>query len=236
MEAQATTSNGFTRVPTVVRRRRLVEDHDDLVRALAYQVARRHNLDRCSLDVDDLYSVGILGLFDAEARFDETAGCPFRSFAKFRVKGAMLDEIRRRDTMPRRLRTANLQLIRAAEKISKKKGSPATNSELAASTGMSLQRVLEIKQRADSHRPAAPETITSTFQAPDEVVELKERYEQLSAAIQMLNEREQLILDLYFQREMTLREIAEILEVTEGRVCQIKGAALRRLRTLLTES
>jgi RNA polymerase sigma factor for flagellar operon FliA len=212
----------------------LVDDHSDLVRMVARQVARRHDLGRCSLDEDDLFSVGILGLFDAEKRFDDTSGCPFRTFAEFRIKGAMLDEIRRRDTMPRRLRAANIKITRAADVIQRRTGREATPDELAEATGMTPERVRTIQQRADAHRPAAPEMLTSRDISPFEAVEAKERYEQLATAIAGLKDREQLVLDLYFQRDMTLREIAEILGVTEGRVCQIKGASITRLREALT--
>jgi RNA polymerase sigma factor for flagellar operon FliA len=231
MHAHAQRTESFERVPTVVRRRRLVDDHGDLVRIVARQVAARHDLGRCSLDEDDLFSVGILGLFDSENRFDPTSGCPFRTFAEFRIKGAMLDEIRRRDTMPRRLRAANIKLSRAAEAIQRRTGRRATAEELAEATAMTVDRVHTVQLRANAHRPASPEQMASRAASPFDVVATKQRYEHLIAAIECLPEREQLVLDLYFHREMTLREIAEILDVSEGRVCQIKGEAIQCLRT-----
>ncbi len=203
---------------------------------VARQVALRHDLGRCSLDEDDLFSVGILGLFDAERRFDDSSGCPFRSFAEFRIKGAMLDEIRRRDTMPRRLRAANLKLTRATESFQRRNGRAPSPNELAELTGMTLDRVLKVLRRADAHRPAGPEPVVSDDVSPFDAVEIKQRYDRLAEAISNLSEREQTVLDLYFQRDLTLREIAAIIGVTEGRICQIKGEAIGRLRCALTDA
>jgi len=233
--------SGFTtgrhvRPTTAVRRQILVDEHADLVRVVARQVGRSSNLTRCSMDEDDLFSVGIIGLFDAEERFDPHAGTPFPTFAEFRIKGAMLDELRRRDVMPRRLRTKASKLRKTEQKLARELGEPAEQRAIAEDLGWTLGKLAAVRRQMEAFKFVPAESgiaISSDAPRPDKVAEKKERAERLAAALEQLPERDQLVLDLYFTRDHTLSEIGEILGVTEGRVSQIKSAATRKLRELL---
>lgn len=215
----------------------LVRKHEALVRAVAKRIFRRLPNHVRGFEEDDLYSVGMLGLFEAHARYEERPDATFEAFAEYRIKGAILDEVRRHDFFPRRLRAKANELQRATRKLEGELKRPPTQEELACELGLEVGELERLQSRVAPYRFVEHDMpsldLRSAADRQDAVLAQKQRQEILVAVLRELPEREQTVLDLYFNKELKLREIADILGVTEGRVCQIKSEALERARKRL---
>jgi RNA polymerase sigma factor for flagellar operon FliA len=220
-----------------VRCRRLVEEYGGLVKTVARRIMRRLPREVDGIEMMDLINVGLLGLIEADNRFDQNAGYAFEAFAEFRVKGAMLDELRRNDFFPRRLRQKANRLNNTTQALCRELGREPTDEEVALRMEMTGSDLQQLKDDVTPYHYVSPEDVWRSLVAsePDafKLIAYAETRQQLVDAISTLADREQLIIDLYFVQELTLREIAEILEVTVGRVSQIKTATLAKLRTQL---
>lgn len=200
-----------------------------------------------SMGQEDLLSHALLGLIDAIDSYDPHRDVRFESYASLRVRGAVLDALRKLDWMPRRLRRQQRQLKEAYAKLESIHGRAATDEEVCAELGWSAEELDEVLQGAQNSitlsldelltgaegTESAPRSLRlddPTSANPFQEVALQERRELVAQAIQELPERDQLVLQLYYHEEMTLREIAQILEVTESRVCQIHSRAILRLQ------
>jgi RNA polymerase sigma factor for flagellar operon FliA len=232
-DAQLTTT---TRLVTLAERRRiLVEKYGYLVKKVAGRMAQRIAHAGNCIEVDDLYAIGIEGLFDAEARYDASTGHSFETFAEFRIKGAMLDELRRRDFMPRRLRVKANKLERVARNLHRRLEREPTNAELATAMDLSVADYLKLERDVAAYRFVPVETVLDlevSTPTPHQQAVRRQKIEIFAELLQQLSEREQLVLDLYFFRDLTLREIGDVLGVTEGRVSQIKSATVKKLREM----
>lgn len=216
----------------------------DFVRKVASRMAR--NLPS-HVSLDDLIGAGILGLIDAMERYDPAKSDRFETFAEFRVKGAILDELRRYDIMARNARLKSKQLARTAQELTAVLGRPPVDHEVAKSMGLSIEdyrtlvnrvgnvRVLSLDDVSGDHDTANDRSfqLSAPDLAPDEVSSIREMREHLEQAISGLPERQQRILDMYYRREMTLKQIGVEVGVTESRVCQIMGEATSKLRVML---
>lgn len=216
----------------------------DFVRKVASRMAR--NLPS-HVSLDDLIGAGILGLIDAMERYDPAKSDRFETFAEFRVKGAILDELRRYDIMARNARLKSKQLARTAQELTAILGRPPVDHEVARSMGLNLEeyrtlvnrvgnvRVLSLDDVSGDHDTANDRSfqLSAPGLAPDEVSSIREMREHLETAISGLPERQQRILDMYYRREMTLKQIGVEVGVTESRVCQIMGEATSKLRVML---
>lgn len=216
----------------------------DFVRKVASRMAR--NLPS-HVSLDDLVGAGILGLIDAMERYDPAKSDRFETFAEFRVKGAILDELRRYDIMARNARLKSKQLARTAQQLTAILGRPPVDHEVAKSMGLSVEdyrtlvnrvgnvRVLSLDDVSGDHDTANDRSfqLSAPDLAPDEVSSIREMQEHLELAISGLPERQQRILDMYYRREMTLKQIGVEVGVTESRVCQIMGEATSKLRVML---
>lgn len=199
------------------------------------------------VSLDDLVGAGTLGLLDAVDRYDPSKADRFETFAEFRIKGAILDELRRYDLMARNARLTVKRLARKTQELTAQLGRPPVEQEMANALELGIDeyrrlvdrvgnvRVLSLDdlQRSDDSPGERMGELSSKQPGPDEAAGTRELYERLRSAISGLPERQQLILDLYYQREMTLKEIGQLVGVTESRVCQIMGEATGRLRHLL---
>lgn len=228
-------------------RDRLVMEHVPLVKTLAQRLAQRLP---AQVEVSDLMSVGVLGLIDAAGRYKPTIGVPFDAFARRRVQGAMLDSLRDLDWAPRSLRRMRREVDAAMSAARRKLGREPHEAEIAAELGLPIadyQKTLEQLRTLDigaiRSLDAPSEDGTPRIELcvdPSEGVfaqlERQELRAHLSRAIDQLPERERQILALYFEEELTLAEIGEIIGVTESRVSQLRTLALSRLRTLLRQS
>lgn len=199
------------------------------------RVARRLAMRAGSMQLaDELWSSGALGLLEAARRFDKERAIKFETFAEHRIRGAMLDELRNLDHLPRRLRAQTDQVHKARAKLAKSLGREALPEELAAEVGVSLEELGGLEQLTQPHVQIGPELrLVSADQSAEERVEQRERLSQLTGAVSGLSERMQTLLSLYYVEELTYREIARMLEVSEARVCQLHAEAIALLRGLL---
>ncbi|KJZ16567.1 MULTISPECIES: RNA polymerase sigma factor FliA [unclassified Halomonas] len=197
------------------------------------------------VDLDDLIQAGIVGLLEALGRFDASQGAQFTTFASQRVRGAMLDELRSRDWLPRSVRRQARALDEATRELQQRLGRPPEEHEIAEALDMDLvsyRRLLsdvnngqlmpfeELLAEGNEHRFSDQISMAPLAELLD-----GERREALVAAIAELPEREKLLMALYYQEELNLKEIGAVLGVSESRVCQIHSQAVSRLRARLSE-
>jgi RNA polymerase sigma factor FliA len=215
----------------------LVLRHADLVKRIAYHLAGRLPP---SVDVDDLIQAGMLGLLEAAAHYSADRGASFETFAGIRIRGAMIDALRKLDWAPRSVHRKAREVAAAIREIESETGREAKDTEIAGRMGISLADYHRIAQDSASCRLASLhddcadgtsghsedpflETVDEGFRAA------------LTAAIAQLPERERLVMSLYYDQELNLKEIGVVLNVTESRVCQLHGQALTRLKARLVD-
>jgi RNA polymerase sigma factor FliA len=218
----------------------LVRQYADLVRRIAHHLAARLP---SSVEVDDLIQAGIIGLLEAARHYSGDRGASFETYAGIRIRGAMLDELRQTDWAPRSVHRRVREAAEAMRAIEQASGRDARESEVAERMGVSLREVHEILHNAarcqvlslDAGGEDGNETLDSPDPAGGPLDQLQQREfrEALAEAIGELPERERLVMSMYYDDEMNLREIGEVLDVSESRVCQIHGQALVRLRARL---
>jgi RNA polymerase sigma factor FliA len=228
-------------------RDRLVMEHVGLVKTLAQRLAQRLP---SQVEMNDLVSVGVLGLIDAATRYKASTGVPFDAFARRRVQGAMLDALRELDWAPRSLRRMRRDMDAAIASLRHRLGREPKEEEIADAMDLSLEayekaleqlRTLEIGsvRQLDAPAPDGTPLIELCIDPSESAVtqlERKELKQHLAKAIEELPERERHILSLYYQEELTLAEIGEVIGVCESRVSQLRSLAVSRLRTTLRTS
>lgn len=216
----------------------LVEVHATLVKRIAYHLISR--LPSC-VQVEDLIQSGMIGLLEAARNYDASQGASFETYAGIRIRGSMLDEIRKGDWTPRSLHRKVREISQAMRQIETEKGRDARDSEVAERLDMSLDEYHMVLQDASSHQIVSFEDIPSRDAAvvdglsarimgPLENVQEDDLKETLAKVITSLPERERLVMSLYYDEELNLRETGEVLGVSESRVCQIHSQALIRLK------
>jgi len=224
-------------------RDRLVMEHMGLVKATAYRLMQRVP---AQVEVSDLIGVGVLGLIEAAQRFRPSSGVPFDAFARQRLQGAMLDALRGLDWAPRSARKGRRQLEAALSSLRHELGREPNEEEIAAALGLSeaeYGRLLDsvrslelatIRQLGgDDPERETLEVAIAPEELPDRRLERAELRQHLADALAHLTRREREVLALYFQEELTLAEIGEVIGVSESRVSQIRTLALARLRAHL---
>ena len=221
----------------------IVERHAELVRRIAHHLAARLP---ASVELDDLIQAGMLGLIDAARNFQADQGAAFETYASIRIRGAMIDEIRRGDWVPRSVHRRYRDLVAATREIEQRTGQPASSRQVAAALGVGIDEYHQMVEDAargqllslDAHmeeHDGEPRLAVASTATPARAFENDAFRHALGGAIGDLPEREQLVLSLYYEQEMNLREIGAVLNVSESRVCQIHGQAMVRLRARLGE-
>ncbi len=218
-----------------------IMQHAPLVKRIAY-----HLLNKLpdSVLVDDLIQAGMLGLLEALKNYDHSQGASFETYAGIRIRGSMLDEVRRSDWTPRSVHKKSRQVTEAIKEIESKTTQNATASEIAERLGISLDEYNKILQDSNNSRFFSVEELAQTGDhfieeqaqanaGPEELFGQDKFKEALAAAIGQLPEREKLVISLYYDEELNLREIGEVLSVSESRVSQISSQAMLRLRSKL---
>ncbi len=214
----------------------LVHQHAPLVKRIAYHLLARLP---ASVQADDLIQAGLIGLLEAARHFDPSQGASFETYAGIRVRGAMLDEIRRYDWMPRSVHRKARAIAEALRDIEQREGRDAEDKEVAAKLGMSLAEYHQALQDATAGRlfsldgedgEQLSDTLSDGRAGPEEQMEQQDLKRAVADCIGTLPERERLVLALYYDEELNLKEIGEVLGVSESRVCQIHNQALMRLR------
>jgi RNA polymerase sigma factor for flagellar operon FliA len=213
----------------------LIEAHVDMAVSMARRMARRLP---GSVSSEDIESAALLGLTEAARRYDDTRSEPFMGFAAKRIRGAILDHLRRIDLLTRRGRRAARLVAELARTIEAERGRPATDSDLAERLGLSLAEFQSVYAGARDAAVTSVEDVdalpqTSAAMSPLEHIERQQIRSALVRALARLDERARVILSCYYQDGLTLREIGQILGITESRVCQIHTQALGILREQL---
>lgn len=227
--------------PTRPLRDRLVIHYAPLVRAVAHRVAAGLP---SYVDHADLAQSGVFGLIDAVERFDPER-CPrFESYAAQRIRGAILDELRAQDWVPRTVRGRVRELERAQERLENRLLRAATDRELADELGVPVrdlrgltQQVQMISVEALEENSGGVSELLADHRTPDPmaVVQAREMMRQLNMAVSQLGERDRRVVELYYLENRTLAEIGRLLGVTESRVCQLHSRLVGRLRGRLEE-
>lgn len=219
----------------------LIAQYVPLVKRIAY-----HLLNRLpdSVQVDDLIQAGMLGLLEASKNYNSAQGASFETYAGIRIKGAMLDEVRRSDWTPRSVHKKSRMVSEAIREIESRTNGEARDVDIAKHLGITISEYNAILQDALSCRVFSVDELTQTgdYDGLDTIVASEGPLEGLSRdkfqaalahEIMQLPERERLVISLYYDDELNLREIGEVLNISESRVSQINAQALLRLRSRL---
>lgn len=220
-----------------INRNSVIEQYLPLVRRQAFSLKVRLP---AGVDVDDLIQAGVEGLLSCVDRFDAESGVAFSTYAHQRIRGAMIDELRSRDWLPRSVRRSGRELESTLRRLEQELGRPPEEREVAAALDMSLaeyqQLLLDTNNGLvlsyDDVLTDNPNLETSDEEtpAPEAQVSNDQLKQLLMAAIDALPEREKLVMTLYYQEELNLKEIGAVLDVTESRVSQLHSQAIKRIR------
>lgn len=206
----------------------LLQRYGSLIERVARRLAGRVGLSHLS---DELWSVGALGLLEAARRFDAARSVRFETFAEHRIRGAMLDELRKMDHLPRRLRADTERVEKSRVVLAKQLRREPSSEELAGHLAMPVEELAELELLKQPLLPLVGAlAVAVEEESIDDRIDRTLVVKRLIGAIQELNERLQLVLNLYYVEELTFKEAAMVLHVSEARVCQLHGDALRKLR------
>ncbi len=223
-------------------REQLILEYAPLVKVVAGRLSMYLGY---NVEYEDLVSYGIFGLIDAIDKFDCMKDVKFETYASLRIRGAILDQIRRMDWIPRTIRQKQKKIEAVIKEVEQSTGHMATDEEVARGLGISNEEYLEwqsqmkitglvslneyMEQGSDISQDYRRHT-TSHFEAPEERIEKEELAKVLGEALQLLTEKEQKVITLYYYEELTLKEISNILEVSESRVSQLHTRALKKMK------
>ncbi len=222
----------------------LVRQYAPLVKRIAH-----HMLGRLPshLVVDDLIQAGMIGLLEAFSKYDPTKGASFETYAGIRIRGAIIDEVRKGDWTPRSVHRNGRRISEAIASVEAREGRDAQDPEVAEELGVSLEeyyallqdsvesRLFSLDELTEAREDGPSEQLASDSPEPGGELESEVFRTALATAIDGLPEREKLVLSLYYAEELNLKEIGEILGVTESRVSQIHSQAAARLRVRLKD-
>jgi RNA polymerase sigma factor FliA len=211
-------------------RDRLIREHADAARRISLRMARR-----CPdwIAREDIVAAGMLGLIEAAERYDDTRQEPFLAFAEHRIRGAVLDELRRGDIMPRRVRQLARKISSAIHEL-EKDGEPPTDQRVAEALGVTLDHyragLSELVHVEVGPIDNEASRLVSTAVAPDVQASHRILLGRVRAALDLLEPRDVTILGLHYLEDLTYQEIADTLRITPSRVCQLLWRAVERLR------
>ena len=226
-------------------RDRLIIKYLPYVKRIAYRI--NAHIPSNSVDVDDLISAGVIGLIQAAESYDPTRNVQFITYAAFRIKGAVLSELRSQDFLSRSIRRKIRNLNNAYESLEQKLCREVDDEEIANELGIDLEELYNIKKIASlsfisfeeiglvSHKDKE-QLVKGVINNSNDVfnlIKLKEISSATSEAINQLNEKEKLVISLYYEDELTMKEIGKILDLTESRVSQLHSSAIYCLRRKL---
>jgi RNA polymerase sigma factor for flagellar operon FliA len=218
-----------------------LREYSQLVKRLAHQMMTRlpH-----SVQIDDIIQAGMMGLLDAASRFDDIHGAQFETYATMRIRGAMLDELRATDWLPRSLRRDMRRIESAISHAQQKLGRPPNETEIAEEMGVTLEDYQHMLQESRGAQLVYYEDFQDDDQDnfferfefgddgnPMDLLQDGRFREELALAIECLPERERLMMGMIYEQEMNLREIGEVMGVSESRISQLHSQAVGRLRS-----
>jgi RNA polymerase sigma factor for flagellar operon FliA len=220
-----------------------VEQYAPLVKRIALHLKARLP---ASVELDDLIQSGMLGLMDALQHFEDGHGASFETYATIRIRGAMIDEMRQSDWAPRSVHQGTRQISDAVTKLSGQLGRQPKDTEIAAELGVTPEKYRQMLLDSSNSQIIGIEDLGVTddviAETPDhrqdklfEMLASSEFKKALAKAIAGLPKREQQVLALYYDEELNLKEIGQVLELSESRICQIMGQSMGRLRSALRD-
>ena len=230
--------------PASMTQDELVLRHADLVKRIAYHLVSRMPP---NVEVDDLIQAGMIGLLDAARHYTASKGANFETYAGIRIRGAMLDEVRKSDWTPRSVHRTVREMSEVVRRIENQTGHEARATDIATALGISVEeyhhavadaascRLFSFDQMGSSDDEGPAAHARDDRPGPADDLEEEDFRKALGAAVEGLPEREKLVLSLYYDDELNLREIGVVLDVSESRVCQIHGQALVRLRARMED-
>ena len=223
-------------------REKLILEYAPLVKLVAGRLSMYLGY---NVEYEDLVSYGIFGLIDAIDKFEYAKAVKFETYASLRIRGAILDQIRKMDWIPRTIRQKQKQIDAAMKEFEITHGRQATDAELAGQLGIQEEEFVEwqsqmkitglvslneyVEQGSDVAQDLNQRT-TSRFEGPEENIEKQELTQVLQEALELLTEKECKVITLYYYEELTLKEISNILEVSESRISQLHTKALQKMR------
>ncbi len=222
-------------------REKIILEYAPLVKLVAGRLSMYlgHNV-----EYDDLVGYGVFGLIDAIDKYDNMKAVKFETYASLRIRGAILDQIRKMDWIPRTIRQKQKKIDAAMKEIESTKGRAATDEEIALSLGISedeyntwqsqmkITGVVSLNEFMDSGSEIPiDQSNQRRFDSPEEVVEKSELKKVLADALELLTEKEKKVILLYYYEDLTLKEISNVLEVSESRISQLHTKALQKLKT-----
>ena len=230
--------------PTPALREKLIIEYSPLVKIVAGKMSMYLGN---NVEYDDLVSYGIFGLIDAIDKFDVHKDVKFETYASLRIKGAILDQIRKMDWIPRTIRQRQRALDTATKEIWQRTGRQPTDEELAEELGMTedeyysfisalkITNLVSLNEfmEAGGNEPAMDTKKNSYFEQPEEKVSKEELSAKLNDALGVLTDREKKVILLYYYEDLTLKEISEVMDVSESRVSQLHTKALKKMRKVL---
>lgn len=225
-------------------REKLILEYAPLVKVVA---GRMNMYLGNNVEYDDLVGYGVFGLIDAIDKFDAFKDVKFETYASLRIRGAILDQIRKMDWIPRTIRQRQKQIDSVIHQIEAEKGREATDEEIAASLGISddeymqwqsqmkITGVVSLNEYLETGSDISNEKAQASghFEQPEAAIEKEELKQMLMEALELLTEKEKKVILLYYYEDLTLKEISNILEVSESRVSQLHTKALSKMKTKL---
>ena len=227
-------------------RDQLIMDYAPLIRFVAQRIAARLP---SNIDIEDLISSGVIGLMDAIDKYDPSRDNKFKTYAEFRIRGAILDELRSQDWVPRSVRDKAKKIERAFAELEQKLGRSASDSEVSESLGMGLDEYFDMVSKVKSITMLSIDELSGPGQSdrrslldslentnsknPFTQLKNKSAKDILMRHIDELPEKQKLVLSLYYYEDLNLKEIGRILDVTESRVSQLHTQAVVKLRSKL---
>lgn len=203
-----------------------------------------------SVSKEDIKSLGLIGLYDAIEKFDLSRDLKFDTYASFRIRGAIIDGLRKEDWLPRSVRDKSKKIDAVAEELEQKLQRPPTSEEIASELNITAQEVEQTlkdslfanilsmeekpKDNQNEHKEGIGYSIPDqTTKTPDFQMVKQENYDELAEGIKQLNEKEQMVISLFYNEELTLTEIGQVLGLTTSRISQIHARSLFKLRNIL---
>lgn len=235
----------YQKKPTPELREQLIIAYSQLVKLVAGRLSMYLGY---NVEYEDLVSYGIFGLIDAIDKFNMEKNVKFETYASLRIRGAILDQIRKMDWIPRTVRQRQRKIDEAIKNVEMRTGRTASDEEIATELGLSEEELSswqsqlkitnvvslnEFEEQGSVPEPVMDATHNSHFARPEDVVEEAELREKLSESLALLTEKERMVIELYYYEDLTLKEISRVLEVSESRVSQLHTKALLKMRKKL---
>jgi RNA polymerase sigma factor for flagellar operon FliA len=224
---------------------RIIEEFVPVIKALALKVAKGINDETL---IEDLISAGVLGLLEAVNKYEPEKGIKLKTYAYLRIRGAMIDELRARDYFPRSARAKARKIERVIRELEGQLGRLPEEEEVAAYLDMEKEEYLEmlrefgnlsivsideIAELTEEDRERILRYIMEEGENPETILEIREMERIIAEEFEKLPERQKLVLSLYYKDDLNMKEIAQVVGVTEARICQIHTQAILNLRALL---